>query len=61
MSDRELVKTAAWALIEARRDRDDAVVAMRENGATLEECAEAAGLSGPGVSKLIARWRRENT
>lgn len=35
--------------------RDQAIVAMREQGALLSEIAKAAGLSRPGVAKIIRR------
>lgn len=48
---------ARWAkkAREAIEKRDDAIRAMREEGATLREIAAAAGLTHAGVAKIVAK------
>lgn len=54
---RELGKaaTAARHLDDARLARDEAIMAARLVGATLDDIAAVTGLSAPGVKKVLTR------
>ncbi len=52
--------TDALRRLEAERDRyADAIVAARDQGATVQECAQQAGVSRNAVYELFRRIRRK--
>lgn len=54
---RRELRRAARAVTRSREQRDAAILAAHEAGATLREIAGAVGLSHPGVLKIIQRHK----
>jgi lambda repressor-like predicted transcriptional regulator len=58
---RERVRRAASDIERATARRDAAIAEMRDEGASLRDIASAAGLTHPGVAKILTRLDARST